>query len=561
MKTALSGLLAASAVLLFLGLGANTIWDANEAFYVDTPRHMVESGDYINPEFNGAPRLNKPVLSYWVVAGFYHLFGVSVTVERVAIAIGALGIVLAAFVFGRALHSPTAGLWAALIVLTAPRFVMFARRIFIDIWVTMFMTLALAAFVMALRRGTRERPFAAQWLIAMYVAIGCGVLTKGPVALVFPAATIGAWLLIERRLSDIRHLWIVTGALIVTAIVAPWWVALYAQHGWGPLEAFWIGENIGRYTDSMQPGERDVFFYVPVVLGDLFPWTVPVVAGLVAAGAALWQRVRGTAARDAVSTSVATLLCLWIGWHVGVFSLSETKQDLYVFPIVPALAALAAWRLQVAWETRARWLRSGLLVTSGLLLLVGVGAVLLFGAFARIHQIAGANVLGALLVGGGLLVGGLAAMQRVIPATLTLAATMVAANYTFALVSLPAVEAFKPVLPMVKVIEARTTPGSPTPVVAHYRTVLPSMAHYLGRPIVDVFDMPTLLARAREAEVFYMLLRPDEFAEFQMRANAERMPVCRVSTHTLFEAKLRLVLEGKPWPEVYLAGANGACPP
>ena len=50
--------------LLFLGLGANTIWDANEAFYADTPRQMVLSGDYVNPVFNGEARMNKPVLSY-----------------------------------------------------------------------------------------------------------------------------------------------------------------------------------------------------------------------------------------------------------------------------------------------------------------------------------------------------------------------------------------------------------------------------------------------------------------------------------------------------------------
>src|SRR5688572_33195481 len=82
-------LLIPAVALLFLGLGANTFWDANEAFYVDTPRQMVRSGDYLNPVFNGAPRMNKPVLSYWVVAGLYHLFGTSVTVERFGIALGA----------------------------------------------------------------------------------------------------------------------------------------------------------------------------------------------------------------------------------------------------------------------------------------------------------------------------------------------------------------------------------------------------------------------------------------------------------------------------------------
>ena len=70
----------------FVGLADSSIWDANEAFYVETPREMMERGDYINPTFNYEPRINKPVLSYWIVAGFYHLFGVSPAVQRIPIA-------------------------------------------------------------------------------------------------------------------------------------------------------------------------------------------------------------------------------------------------------------------------------------------------------------------------------------------------------------------------------------------------------------------------------------------------------------------------------------------
>ena len=53
----------------FVDLGGSSIWDANEAFYVETPREMMERGDYVSPTFNYQPRLNKPVLSYWIVAG------------------------------------------------------------------------------------------------------------------------------------------------------------------------------------------------------------------------------------------------------------------------------------------------------------------------------------------------------------------------------------------------------------------------------------------------------------------------------------------------------------
>ena len=65
-------LLVAALPVFFLALGANSIWDANEAFYVETPRQMVLTGDYVHPCFNALERFNKPVLSYWIVAGLYH---------------------------------------------------------------------------------------------------------------------------------------------------------------------------------------------------------------------------------------------------------------------------------------------------------------------------------------------------------------------------------------------------------------------------------------------------------------------------------------------------------
>ncbi len=547
-RVALAVLLVASGLLLFLGLAANTIWDANEAFYVETPRQMVLTGDYVHPQFNGEPRMNKPVLSYWIVAGFYHLFGISVGVERLAIAIGALGIALAAFVFGRALRSPATGALAALLLLTAPRFVMFSRRIFIDIWVTAFMTLALACFILAETQPDRRR----RWLWLMYAAIGCGVLTKGPIAVLFPAATIGTWLLLQGRWRDISRLSLAPGVLIVLAIVVPWWAAIYMEQGWEPLRAFWLGENLGRFTESMQPGERDIFFYVPVVLGDLFPWSVFVVAGLLAP-----LRNLGTPALR----NLATLLLLWVLWHVGVFSFSETKQDLYVFPIVPALAALAADRIVAGWESASAWIGRATIATAALMVVAAGGLFWLFGSRAVVHQIAGANMLAALLVCGAVAAMGLVVARRVSAAVLAVATTMVAANYVFALVSLPAVEAFKPVVPMVEVIRSRAREGAPPPVVAHYRTVLPSMAYYLGRPIEDIFDMETLARRVQEVPEMYVLINPGEYADLQRVIAPTGIAVCIAARQTLFEAKLKNVLDGRPWPEVYLAGTGEACSP
>ena len=55
-RTALFVLLIAAVLPYFIDLGGSSIWDANEAFYVETPREMLQRGDFVSPTFNYLPR-------------------------------------------------------------------------------------------------------------------------------------------------------------------------------------------------------------------------------------------------------------------------------------------------------------------------------------------------------------------------------------------------------------------------------------------------------------------------------------------------------------------------
>src|SRR5581483_5296247 len=165
----LVALLCLAVIPYFTRLGASSLWDANEAFYTETPRAMIESGDLVNPRFNGQPRFNKPPLSYWVVAAFYKVMGVSAASERLAIALGAIIMIAIAFALGRLIYTSEAGLYAALALAIAP-------RIMIDVYMARWMAAALLFFALAETRP-RQRT---RYLILMYVAIGLGVMTKGP---------------------------------------------------------------------------------------------------------------------------------------------------------------------------------------------------------------------------------------------------------------------------------------------------------------------------------------------------------------------------------------------
>ncbi|MEI6246322.1 MAG: glycosyltransferase family 39 protein, partial [Acidobacteriota bacterium] len=507
---------------------------------VETPRQMVLTGDFVSPSFNGEPRFNKPVLSYWVVAGFYKVFGVSVTSERIAIAFGALMIIGATFMIGRTLGGNDAGTLAALIVASAPRVMLWSRRILIDIYLTSFLSVALMAFVLARAHPEHRR----RWLLLMYAALGLATLTKGPVALVLPGLILAIELVAARRLGDLRRLMLPIGLLIVVAIVAPWYVLDFQRHGWQHIHDFFVGENLKRYSDTYGLQHRGPLFYLPVLLTDLLPWSLFLPAAIWSVWRARDERLR--------------LLLVWIAVFVGVFTFSKSKQDLYIFPIVPAVAALIACVLTAADDRGVsagvrRWLRGGAIVTAIELVLVGGLAIWVSAISRSVPNLPQAAVVGAVLLAGGLVSALVAFRARLATLVVTLALTAVTANWLLVTTVMRPFEQFKPVPP----ISAWLVEHAPGAMVAHYKSVLPSMAYYLGRPFTEVLALDAMTKLVDEQSLMYVLMQPHEFEELR---GATAATLCVIDRRTLpvFDAKLSEIVSGN-LPQIWLVGVKDAC--
>ena len=542
MRRVLPALLAAALVAYFVNLGAASIWDANEAYYVETPREMIESGDYVNPSFNYEPRFNKPVLSYWLVAGLYHLFGVSVGVQRLAIALAAMVMVAAAYFMGRAASPhPLAPMLAAVGLAAGPRFFMFSRRILVDMAVAAFMTLTLLCFVLAERYPERRRLF----LVLMYVSVGLGVLAKGPVAAAIPMIVFLAYLAIHREMHRLREMMLPAGIVIALAIAAPWYVLLYLQHGWTHITGFFIGENVGRFLETVGVQARGPLFYVPVVFTDSLPWSLCLPAVVVA-----WARERG---RADVHHRIRTLLLLWTAAIVVLFSFSQTKQDLYIFPIAGAIAALGGdWIARTvdagpaAAATRDRgWLSGTLVVLAATLVLAGTLVLYLFGV-QTVYRVAGAHATGWLAVLGGGAILAFAWRQMRAAAVLTALGVFIAFNWLLALVALPSFEQYKPVVRLSAVIAQRAKPDD---VVAHFDVALPSMVFYLQRHIDVWLDAEMFVQQMTSERQVYAVLPANRYAELKDRFTPG---TCILARHPTSDVRLRSMLEGEPPPEVLL---------
>ncbi len=542
--------LGAAVVPYFLGLGDSAIWDANEAFYVETPREMIERGDYVGPTFNYEPRLNKPVLSYWIVAAFYQAFGISVGVQRLPIALAAVGLIATALLLawlayagpGGARSRSEAALWAAIGLAVSPRLLMFARRIFIDMYTSLFMALTLLAFAASERYPERRRLL----LVLMYVCVGLGVLTKGPVAAVLPAMVFAVYLLMHRELKRVTTMMLPAGAAIVLIVVVPWYAALYQREGWTPIVSFFVGENLDRFTSGLGVRvARGPFFYIPVVFSDSFPWALL----LVPAASAWWRDRRGGSAIGPAAR-VRALLWLWILVIVAFFSLSAGKQDLYIFPIVPAIAALAGCVLARATVEGSSGERAIVArttaVIAAVLLAIGAGLIYLVRAAGATYAIDGVTAVGAIGALTGALGIWLAARRRVFTAAAALAVGFVALNGVLVLRTLPSFEVYKPVPVFAAAIHVRAAADD---VVATYHQALPSLVFYLRRHVEEIFDPVELAGILGSGRRVFVVMSSKDYETVSGQAPD---PLCEIDRQPTFDVRLRNVLAREPLPELVL---------
>jgi 4-amino-4-deoxy-L-arabinose transferase-like glycosyltransferase len=336
----------------------------------------------------------------------------------------------------------------------------------------------------------------------------------------------------------------------VLAIVAPWYIALYRANGWEPIHSFFVGENFDRFTSQLG-ASRGPLFYIPVVFSDGLPWSL-----LLPVSAWSWWHERRDRVTDA-SSRIRTLLVLWILVIVGFFSLSSTKQDLYILPIVAAVTALGADVLARnavdaggPWRRAVRW---SLLTTGIVLAIAGAGVFYVFEKAGSAYALDGTVVLSVIGLIGGVVAAWLAARHRNGWAAIAVAAALVAVNWTLVLRVLPSFERYKPVVPFSDTLRAQLRPDD---VVMQWDVAMPSMVFYLQRRIETAFSPEQFVDTARGTARVFGVMPEDRFEQIK---NDLGPSACLVERHATFDARLREMLARRPPTAVVLI--NTRCGP
>jgi 4-amino-4-deoxy-L-arabinose transferase-like glycosyltransferase len=365
-------LLFIGAALSFPNLGAPSLWDIDEGNNSEAAREMMESGNWVIPTFNYELRVDKPALLYWLQIGAYRVFGASEFAARLPSALAALLTILLTYELARSLFGMTTGLLAGVVLASVAGFCASAHFANPDALLNVFTVLTLFFFWQSF---VRER---GGWFVLSGVSAGLGVLAKGPVGLVLPAAVSCLFLLSCGRLRSLRNPSVLWAALAFVVVALPWYILVATDTKAEFLRGFILKHNVGRFLSPMENHRGPVYYYLGVLIVGFAPWSALL-------GLAAWAGLGARARSDDQSMTAYRFLWAWVAVYLVFFSVASTKLPNYILPIYAPLAILSARFLD-------RW-RTGTIQPPAWALPLGFTCLLLLGTGAAVALLTVGGVL------------------------------------------------------------------------------------------------------------------------------------------------------------------------
>lgn len=307
---------------VFWGLGGVPLLDANEPVTAQTVREMIEYSDYLSPRIFNEFCFDKAPLYYWLVSASMLILGDGEVAIRFTSALMAVATSVMMYFIVTEIFSEKAGFWSALILSSCTQFFYLGKAAVNDTTLLFFITASLLCYIK-------------QYYWFMYVAMALATMTEGLVGLTVPIITILIHSLLINGWRGILRLKIFRGALLFVFITLPWFWLMYNAHGIEFLREFFGLHNFERFFTPKHMDRAFWWYYFPVLLVGIFPWT-----GI------LLQSIRASISQaDTEELKKMLFFNLWCIFVLAFFSVAQTKSVAYILPLFPPLAIIIGWNI------------------------------------------------------------------------------------------------------------------------------------------------------------------------------------------------------------------------
>jgi 4-amino-4-deoxy-L-arabinose transferase-like glycosyltransferase len=333
--------------LFIFGLAAAGLLGPDEPRYASIGREMAVSGDWITPRLWGDPWFEKPPLLYWMAAaGFRAGLGTELA-PRLPVALAGIAFLVFFFVLLRREFGELAAFYSTAILATSAGWVAFSHAAATDLPLAAAFAASMLLAMVWLRHQSRLA------LASAGILLGLAILAKGLVPLVLSAPLF--WFG-RRRIQDLV---LFVAIAIVTA--APWYAAVTLRHGAEFIDEFFWRHHFERFATESLQHVRPFWFYVPVILAGIFPWT-PLLLLLI---------------KDVGSDVARRFLSVIVIFGFVFFSASTNKLPGYLLPLFPPLCGLLGIALAGVKGKAGPWPAALLAGCAALLGLVPIAGSLL----------------------------------------------------------------------------------------------------------------------------------------------------------------------------------------
>ena len=336
---------------LALSSAVRGLWAPDEPRYAEVSREIFELKSFVVMHLCGDLYPDKPPLLFWLAGLLGWLSGWSAFAMRLVPLFATAGCAWLTAVLARrswgereAKIAPALYLGFALVVQIGP-------RLQID---PLLSFLVLAALVLASSRpanaagapaGSRAAapaPVSARALLGAGLCTGLAALTKGPVAWLHVGLPLLLWHLLPSArpgLPALRSRGLRSAAVALAVLPVALWAASAVALEPELFRDLFYGQHLQRAVEGSRHG-GPFWKNLERMPMQLMPWTPIVLAALFS------RRKEADPAR--------TRMLLWLGAIFLFFSVIPSKRDLYLLPVYPAAALLAARWLSLSSVSVAR---------------------------------------------------------------------------------------------------------------------------------------------------------------------------------------------------------------
>ena len=367
-------------ITYLLGMTLIPLMDIDASQYASISREMLENKSYLKVYDLGFDYLDKPPMLFWLSALSMKILGVHDWAYRIPSFLFAILAVYSTYQLALLFYRKEVAQLSAMVLASSQALFLITHDVRCD---TMLMGwVALSIWQMAAWYQTRKWTY----FVVAFMAIACGMMTKGPIALMVPAFAFVPHFILRREWKQLFRWEYILGILIIAIMLVPMSIGLYQQFDLHPgilingepitsgLRFFYWTQSFGRYTGENHFNEMNHFtFLLENMLWSFLPWIFLFLLGLIFSVKDLIKQKLKTAADQEWITAGGFIVTYCI------LGRSQAQLPHYIFVVFPLAAIITAnfiYRLLFT-EALRKWKMPLLVFHSFIFILLWVAAIIL----------------------------------------------------------------------------------------------------------------------------------------------------------------------------------------